>query len=91
MKNRPHRINVKSATKVLNGRFPLETARQVIELAHAEFDGNVSNTLVHLVQNSLGGSLSGVSSPADGYNAGLRQGLHEAKDAIREALEKKWR
>lgn len=57
--------------------------------------GNKSDAIRMLLQESLGSStaLSGLEGSLEdrGYNAGLRRGLAEARTAIAESLNEKWK
>ena len=81
------RANKKTMT--ISVRLPLEVARELKQLAQDSYEGNMARTISGLLHHA--GGLSGTTTEDESYNAGLRQGLHEAKDAIRVALEKKWR
>lgn len=70
-------------------RLPLEVALELKQLAQDSYEGSMSRTISGLLHHA--GGLSGTTTEDESYNAGLRQGLHEAKVLIREALEKKWR
>ena len=92
MKNRPHKLRAGVATKIFGVRLPLAEAEAVIERARAQFNGNVSQALVALIQQSLGANqLSGLGNEDAGYNAGLRRASHDAKVALRDALSPLWK
>lgn len=75
--------------------FPVQVDRALEQFAEENTSGNVAEALRLLVQQALGkrGGLSGLSDSleASGYNAGLRQGLQEARAAIAGALNELWR
>lgn len=92
MKNRAHRLPANAATKNFTVRLPADAAQALLEYAGAQFGGNASAAIAALVQQALGsGSLSGLGSDDEGFNRGLKQGLHEAKTSITAALKAKWR
>lgn len=76
-------------TEVVSIRLTVGEARALRELARSEFAGSLSSLLRSLLAEQ--GGLSGLGKSDSGYNAGLRQGVHEARTAITAALKKKWR
>ena len=80
------RANKKTMT--ISVRLPLEVALELKELARRSYEKNMAQTISSLLH--AGGGLSGLGTADEGYNAGLRTGLHEAKEAIRDALKAKW-
>lgn len=76
-------------------RFEEETDAALVQFADENTAGNVAEALRLLVGQTLrsSGALGGLgrSLKVDGYNAGLRAGLSEARSAIAGALNKLWR
>lgn len=70
-------------------RLDLETAATLRELAQQNYNGKMADTVRGLVRAS--GGLSGLGSEDEGYNSGLRQGVHDAKEALRKAFTPLWR
>lgn len=76
-------------TEVVSIRLNVEEARALRELARNQFSGSLSSLIRGVLSEQ--GALSGLGTGDSGYNAGLRQGIHEAREAMKKALEKKWR
>mgnify|MGYP001598340768 CR=1 FL=1 len=68
---------------------------EVVEFAKETTGGNVAEALRLLIGQALerGGRLSGFSDSLEerGYNAGFTNGLSEARTAIAEVLNKRWK
>ena len=66
----------------------------LVEFAENNTAGNVSEALRQIIQDKfVSGGFAGLeaSLEASGYNAGLRQGVSEARRAIAQALNGLWR
>jgi hypothetical protein len=91
---RPHRDT--QGTSIVSARIEPEVKDALVDYT-AQNGVSASNAINDLLKNALlsrGGQLGALASENlrdRGYNAGLRQGLHDAKTAITEAMSGLWR
>lgn len=88
MKTNP-RGRAAKETAVVSVRLDLETVAALRELALQSYNGSMANAVKGLLHAS--GGLSGLGNDDEGYNAGLRQATHDAKEALRAAFTPLWR